>query len=309
MKKRQAILTKNINPNKPKRIFEIDFLRCLPIIVVMLYHLCFDFSSIPGIFSNYYTQIRNYPMFSDFIGFCTNIFYEPVLMTVIAPLVGGIFIFLSGVSSSFTRSNLRRGLLMSGAAIGVSLFTWLVSFILSNFGINEDLFIGWGVIHLMAFSILLYGLIELIFEKILKRKGSPLLLLIIGVLILMTGIILRSGIYLNGEYIKWPVSSVSGGPIKEFETDPWAFVLSALGYYSNTVDFWPILPYTGVFFIGVSLGKAAYKEKKTLLPKLDKPFFKPFCFIGRHTLWFYALHQVVYIIVLAIVLSAMGFTL
>ena len=44
------------NQNKKSRIWEIDFLRGLPIIGLVLYHLGYDFIMLPYVFSNFYAM-------------------------------------------------------------------------------------------------------------------------------------------------------------------------------------------------------------------------------------------------------------
>lgn len=308
MKVNSRILTRGLGKKK-ERIFEIDFLRCFPIIVVMLYHFCYDFAIIPSVTSNYQEVASNYPALDSFIRFTITIFYNDIIMEVIAPLVGGLFIFVAGISCALSRNNIRRGLLMALAAIGISLGTWALDAIFAAAGVSFDVFIGWGVIHLMAFSILFYAFFDWLVKKLTKHSIPALVLLFLGVLILLAGIFLRLGITIDGKTITWPVAYIYGGPLAELEVSPWAFLLSAIGYYGNTVDFWPILPYTGVLFIGIAFGKILYKEKKSIVPKLYNPVLKPFCFIGRHTIWFYLLHQPIYIVVISLVMLCLGFRL
>lgn len=294
--------------NRKERVFEIDLLRAIPIFVVMLYHLCFDFSMIPSVTANYQEMIINYPALGSFIDFSYDIVYSDLILNVFAPLVGGIFLFLAGISSVFTRSDLKRGLLLLIGSLAVSGATWLLDFIFAKLGFEADVFIGWGILHIMCFSILLYALIELFFRKVIKKEVPAFLMLLLGSAILFIGIELNLGIQIGQKEIIWPIDITYGNPISQVEKFGYSvFFQSAIGRLGNTVDFWPIFPYTGVLYLGIAFGKVLYREKKSVIPKLNLRIFKPLCFIGRHTIYFYLLHQVVFILVLAIVFLSLGF--
>lgn len=309
MNHRKAVLTRNLEPNRKKRVWEVDFLRAAPILLVLLYHFCFDITMIPDVATNYDEVILNYPNFKDFIAFCHNIVYGDIINHVLVPFFGGTFIFVCGISSSLTRNNLRRGILLSLAAALISGLTILLNVIFAALGENIDLYIGWGVIHLMAFSILSYALIELVAKKVFHKDVHPLVVLTIGILVFVIGLYLMNvGYVKDGRTITWPTKAIYGGPSKMREKDSFYYVLSALGYYSNTVDWWPIFPYFGLCYMGIALGKVLYQpNKKSVLPKLYFKGLEPLCFIGRHTIWFYLLHQPVFLVVLALSMLLLGF--
>ncbi len=55
-------------------------------------------------------------------------------------------------------------------------------------------------------------------------------------------------------------------------------------------DLFTLIPYTAFFFAGVILGPLLYKERRSLLPKLDGKWHIPFSFVGRYALYFYLGH-------------------
>jgi uncharacterized membrane protein len=64
--------------------------------------------------------------------------------------------------------------------------------------------------------------------------------------------------------------------------------------YIQMGDYLPLIPWLGVFLIGVVIGRIAYREKQTLFPDVNKIFLKmtaPFQWIGRNSLIVYILHQ------------------
>ena len=303
--KTQPAYTENVPlelpKRKKKRIYEVDLLRALPIFLVVLYHLCFDMAELPYIIANYKMFIGEYPTLQALVGFCDGILRNDIISTWLVPLFAGMFLFACGVSTALSRSNLRRSLLLWLWALLVSFGSFILSYYL-----KMNVFIGWGILHVMAFSVLVYALIELFSRKVLKKEVSPLVCLFIGILIYLFGLLLRAGAF--GE--AWPVEYLQGTIVDWQAKSPWGFVLSALGYYGNVIDWWPIFPYMGVIFIGMAFGKGIYGERKeSRVPVLGQPVFKPLLFLGGHTLWVYVLHQPIIIAVLFVVLSSMGFHL
>ena len=74
--------------------------------------------------------------------------YNPVL-NILQPFFAGVFIVLAGVSSRFSRSNLKRGLLLLGCALLVTAAT-------TAFGSP----VYFGILHLLAACVLLYTLLD-----------------------------------------------------------------------------------------------------------------------------------------------------
>lgn len=297
------------NQTKENRIEEIDLMRGIPILVVVLYHFCWTFYQMMSLFQNRKEMFQQYPNLSDFVSFLgvdilggRNI----VIQDFIVPLVGGLFIFVCGISSILARNNRKRALLLWICALAISGATYLVSYI-----IQDDCFIDWGVIHLMAFSVSTYALLEWIFSRFQRKVPVQLCLLIAGV-IFFFAIITSSGynIFTGEEFRAWKVKSISGLFPERYKNASY-FFLQALGKYEGVTDWWPILPYTGVFYFGVTIGKLLYEEnRKSRLPFLRSLYvFRPLCFIGRHTIWIYVLHQPIIIAVLFVIFSIMGFRL
>lgn len=288
-----------------ERIWEIDFLRSLPIIIVVLYHTCFDFYMIKTMMLNYSAFSIAHPNMYNLTEFCQSMFFHPLILKYFVPLFGGIFLFISGVSSSLTRSNLRRGLLLDLAALIFSIGTYVFSIIT-----KEDNFIYFGILHQMGFAITIYALIELFSRKVLKREVNKYSILGIGIIILIVGIVFTtSGVRISGRLIKWgEYSSYVGYDYKkEFAKDPYGYLKAMLGVKSSINDWWPIFPYTGVVYIGIFVGKVLYSEKKkSIVPKLYFKGLKPFCFIGSHTIYIYLLHQPIIVGILFIIFSSMG---
>ena len=58
-------------------------------------------------------------------------------------------------------------------------------------------------------------------------------------------------------------------------------------------DWMPLVPYIFFFFLGAVFSYFFYADKKSKLPRFE--FERPFCFVGRYTLYIYLGHQVVFI--------------
>ncbi|MCH3966710.1 MAG: DUF1624 domain-containing protein [Bacilli bacterium] len=302
MEKEKNALTKGLSKKDvSSRVWEIDFLRCIPIFLVMLYHLCYDFSLIPTLCSNYDANIANYKNFGLFIKFCNNLFYGKDMYNIWVPFFAGIFLFLCGVSTSFSRNNIRRGLLLWLGAGVVTLATYLYSLIS-----KDEETIVWGILQLMAFTITFYALIELFARKVLHKEPSILVPFLLAFATLYLGYLFTYIVQVGGGY--WPLNFFR--PVNTVKDKFTSIFSIAIGKTIADPDWWPILPYSGVIFLGIGMGRVVYgKEKKSIVPKLYHSFLKPFCFIGRHTIWFYLGHQVVFIPVLTLVCYCMGFQL
>jgi uncharacterized membrane protein len=151
----------------------------------------------------------------------------------------GTFVFLSGVSGGFSKSNLKRGARLAVVAAGLSLVTLLVSEV-----VGERLTILFGVLHMLAFSMLLYGLLELI---PLSKNRRLIFNIVVGAVFLTVGIIANN-------------NPIDGNGI------------GAIFFYSNsfsfiTADYFPIFPHTGIFFLGAAAGSLIYKNKKSIFER------------------------------------------
>jgi uncharacterized membrane protein len=61
----------------------------------------------------------------------------------------------------------------------------------------------------------------------------------------------------------------------------------------SSFDYFPLLPWFGVFLGGAALGKWLYKERKSLIKKTMPG--GPFNLAGRHTLLIYIVHQPIFL--------------
>ncbi len=266
-----------------RRITEIDLIRGILIIIMVFDHAMFDFGYfLPGLF-------KEYPYKTDFtlkLYTFARKFWNWDVRIYVRYFVLFLFMALVGISCSFSRSNLKRGLQL----FGFSLLLTLVTYIFAKMMGDLDNTITFGVIHCISLSIILVALLE-------KITSNKWVFLAIG--IVMTAI---------GGYIIFGIPPKN--KFASYDSDKFIILLlkAMAGLATIGADCFSLLFYGGQIFIGVFLGKLLYKDRKSLIFKGDyKNNF--ITFSGRHSLFIYLAHQVVLPLIFGIVLLIMGFTL
>ncbi|MGB9763845.1 MAG: heparan-alpha-glucosaminide N-acetyltransferase [Candidatus Saccharicenans sp.] len=220
------------------RIWEIDFLRGLAIILMVGYHLLYDLGDFVGL--------------KKFLGFSTDL--ELTGWVIAQNFFAGLFVLLSGISTTFSRNNLRRFLKFLVVALLITVATYFF---------DKSSVIVFGIIHCLATSVLLYML--------LFQKSKPSRRIAWGGLILLLGFFMptiKKTFILN---TNWLLPFGLHKPI------------------FASLDYFPLIPWFGVFLIGTALGQWLYAEKKSLIRQPLPETFINWC--GRYSLWIYLLHQ------------------
>ena len=298
---------------KRDRIFEIDFLRGVAIVLMVLLHFCYTLGYGPKDF--YGIKLGKEPEWfvplARFFRFVFCSITQPAGSTLIGDdkifmngftnlhclevFWAGMFMFLAGLSCTFSKSNLKRGLQIFMVANCLSMVLELATDILYPV---FDMHIWCGILHAIGIAIILYS----VYDHFLPKWWQTFIAFIL--LVIATGFIL-SHVYAGG---KTPTSIKP--PFKTFG-DFWEAMGNLLLGFKRYGDdyFSPVLVTTAVFG-GASVGKTVYRKKKSLLPSWFKGRWgKPICFVGRHTLIIYAAHQVVGALLLILVMSASGIPL
>lgn len=255
-------------PNvKKQRVWEVDFLRGLMILFVVWDHFMWDVdyfgtgaSYKTGLFQWLYTLAQNY--------------YSGVLRNVTHDVFVTMFVFTSGVSCSFSRSNGRRAVKMVAFACLLTAVTAALSAVI---GIN--LTMNFNVIHVIALSVLLWTAIEWCWSKCNKNWQKNIfgcVMAAVTVTALLVGACAKAQPWTN--------------------TNPaWFFLAEHIGAdYANFCggDYLPFLPDFGWFLIGAFLGRMVYRERKSVFPSVNPKYVSPVTFCGRHSLWVYFGSQV-----------------
>lgn len=224
---------------KNERIWEIDFFRGIALILMIIFHTVFDLG-----------DIYNIP-----------VAYDAGLFYYIGNASAILFILISGISCSLSKSNVKRGIRVFVIAMIITTVSYLY---------DPDLTIKFGILHFLGISMLLYPL----FKPLNKYE-----LLVLGTLMIMTGIYI-SKFNMPFDYL-FPIG------------------LKSSEFISG--DYYPLLPWLGLFLYGVSIGRFLYSEKKSIFSFNKNK--NPVSFIGRHTLLIYIIHQPVILLILKMVIK------
>ncbi len=245
--------------NLKERFWEVDLLRGLAIILMIAYHFIFDLS----FFGIYSLDISS--------GF---LWYFP-------RVIAAIFIFLVGISLylSYTRGEilgtypgegdfffkyLKRGLWIFSLGLVITLVTWIF--------IRAD-FIVFGILHFIGLAIILQ------YPFLKYNKTYKYLNLGAGLIFVLAGIYLAQFTF-NFDWLLW---------------------LGFIPQNLTTVDYFPLLPWLGVISLGIFVGSILYKDYQRKFPLPDLSSHLPieiFCFLGRHSLVIYFIHQPILIALL-----------
>ena len=265
-----------------KRITELDALRGIAVFLMVFDHFMYDiFGVMPNMFPDAY-KVGTF--WRDFRDLAIKWWTWDVRIYV-RLLVLFIFLSLTGVSCSFSRSNLKRGIKLLIFALLLTGATVLIDYVGEMGG---GMIIVFGILHLIALCLIIIALLE----KITQEK---FVYLIIGVLMVFAGLIISKPIGLFEYYVQWD----------NFFPMFWdAFIgKSLLGPDSYSFFF-----FGGQVFIGVFLGKLLYPERKSLIFKKGYSN-NPLTFTGRHTLIVYVAHQVLIPVILGIIMLISGYSL
>ena len=193
-----------------------------------------------------------------------NIDYTKGFNAFTGRAAGTIFILVSGISCIFSRSNVKRGIKILALAMLISLVTYFY---------NADMIVKFGVLHFLGVSILLYSLLER-----MKIKENINLLVIIATIIF-----------------------VLGNTVKKITPDhDYFFILGITSDKFVSADYYPLVPWLGIFIYGVVIGKALYKDKKSAFKFSIRSNL--ISWIGRYTLPIYIIHQPLIILIIGLIL-------
>lgn len=233
------------------RIFFVDEMRGLAVLCMIFYHTFY-------VFDTFFSWKWAGSLFD---------FFMPV-----QPFFAGVFIFICGVSCTFSRSNLKRGLILLGVALG---FTLVTAVIMPRLGFAECE-IYFGILHFLAVSIIIYAL----FSKLLPKVPPAAGIILCAVLYpFMSNI--ENGFLSYGELFTLRI------PDMLYETD----FLMPLGIYSESfysADYFPLFPDIFIFFSGVFAG--FYFADKGWPEWVKKKRIDILAFLGRYTLPIYVVH-------------------
>ncbi|MCX7903313.1 MAG: DUF1624 domain-containing protein [Caloramator sp.] len=187
-----------------KRIFEIDFLRFIAIILMIIYHFAYDIKY-------YWTQ---------------NINLEGLFLGIIVNTAQFLFIFVSGISSGFSRNSFKRGLRVFGVGILITIATYI--FI-------RDEYVRFGILHFLGVCMMLYPLLS---------KLNNRILIAFAIISYYLGYIFKN--ITVDTFLFVPLGVCYKGFI--------------------SIDYFPIFPYISYFILGILAYKSFYSKGRILIP-------------------------------------------
>jgi len=170
--------------------------------------------------------------------------------------IGSAFIFIAGVSLVLSQRKWKRNFRRRNFSRGLKIFALGVLITLATLLAVPQQAIIFGILHALGLSIIL---------SVFLTKSRWLFPL--AVLVLALGFALQF-VRFDFYWLQW---------------------LGLIPADISTFDYWPLVPWSGFMFLGIWFGQRLFQRrvKKVAIPTMAEPI----CFLGRHSLHIYLLHQ------------------
>ena len=207
----------------------------------------------------------------------------------VQPYVSCMFLFICGICCRFSHSNLKRGLKLGAFALVLN-FVSIVILPKMGFSGTEIL---WGVLDFFTICILGFVAFEKPIRKMPAWIGCIICLLLFWV---FQDWIPNNTITLWGDF-SWTIP-------ESWHSVKWLFPLGIQydGFYS--ADYFPLIPYGFIFFLGSFVGKWM---KDGEVPSFAYPVhIKPLDWLGRHCFVIYLAELPIIFIILEFITWIVG---
>ena len=186
-----------------QRYGEVDVLRAIAIVLMVLFHLVYDLKEFAGL----------------------NIDYQAPLWFFIGKTSALLFIFISGLSSGFSSSPVRRGLIVLFYGMVITVVTYLFM---------KEEYVRFGILHFLG--------VTMILSPLIFRLSSRTLWGLVGSFALL-------GFWFKGQVLETSLFL------------PFGLMYDGFG----SLDYYPLFPYLAVTILGVLAYRRFYARRTELL--------------------------------------------
>lgn len=278
-------------PPTRRRIWELDFLRGVFILLMVMDHTFFDIG-FPYMFGNAWAFSGNAAA-ARMVEFCQYYWDHPVRKWVHDIVLWGFFL-LCGMSVAFSRNNY-----LHCAKIGMTaVILTCGSAVVENWGVATDITVRFGVLHMLAVTCLLTAVVY----GAMRRNRVAQICTFFG---LGLAFYLLNVLYFEAN--DWPtkpawlcIIGLKMGNAYRF-TPGDSFPIFGYMEGFEKISRWLAVPYITRVLWGAAIVPLAYPTRRSLLPRLDRGWCRPVCFVGRHTLVVVVAHQIAIPLLLALI--------
>lgn len=259
-----------------RRIWELDFIRGVCVLLMVFDHIIYDLAYIFGPAWSQEAGGSNQAL--KYLVSAARAFNNSAFHTQAQHIVVWIFCLICGISCYFSRSNLKRGIM-------VAIFAFLITVVTK--AIDDFLYVRFGILHMFAVAILLWWVIDTLCRH--KKLRTATVCLVLGIAIIVLNEVFMAMYEENEEVFS--------------KTSDWYFLGEWMTHSDfASADYYPVFPSVGYMLIGSFVGYVLYSKRRSLLPRLGRyDWHAPFDMWGRMALWVYVFHQVVVASILALI--------
>lgn len=259
-----------------KRIHEVDLIRGFCMLLVFMDHFFWNLTYFGGIWSS---ASSSAPDFFKGVFEAAKFYWDSPYRALVQFFVLCTFLFVSGISTAFSKSNWKRSGQMLAFYFILQLGTNLVAPYWRE-AIGSNSIINFNVLGVVAWSVLFYSFIQ-------EKSWRSLVIVIFGLSIFYIFFLPA----IHNDLIKNHYSALN-------YINVWPLWQGRSAGYE--ADYMPLFPYIILFFIGALFSRFFYKDRKSLFGKMQG-WERPICFIGRHSLIFYLTHQLIFVGLFALI--------